>query len=224
MSNISLPAPRQSLSATDWAEAALDVIAIGGIEAVAVEPLARRLNVTKGSFYWHYPNRDALVARALDVWERQETVEMIARAEQEPHPRERIHTLFRTAANTDLRSERILLSLSGSKHAKARACVQRVAEAWRHYIETCYRGLGLDAVSARHWATLAYSTFVGTVRMRRDNPDALPPGQDFNEYLRFLIRTLIPSGSPAASSPAESVSAVSAQHPSVVPMLRKTGT
>lgn len=212
------PAPgaavRQNLTADDWAEVALDVIASGGIEAVAVEPLARRLGVTKGSFYWHYPNRDALVARALQVWERQETVDMIGRAEQEPQPRERIHTLFRTAANTDARSERILLALSGSKHDAARACVQRVTEAWRAYIESCYRALGMEAGEARNWATFAYSTFVGTVRMRRDNPDALPAGQQFNDYLRFLIRSLIPT---------QAGNVVLADHPSVVP-LRKTGT
>lgn len=201
---------RQSLTAEHWAEAALDVIASGGIEAVAVEPLARTLGVTKGSFYWHYTHRDALVARALEVWERNETVDMIGRAEQEPSPRERIHTFFRSAANTDARSERILLALSGSKHAAARRCVQRVTEAWRAYIETCYRGLGMEPVAARNWATFAYSTFIGTLGMRRDNPDALPSGPQFNDYLRFLIRTLIPAQLADAS-------------PVVVP-LRKTGT
>lgn len=209
-----LPPPRQNLTADDWAEAALDVIATGGVEAVAVEPLARRLGVTKGSFYWHYPNRDALVARALQVWERHETVDMIGRAEQEPSPRERIHTLFRTAANTDQRSERILLALSASQQTSARACVQRVSEAWRVYLESCYRALGLDLAESRHWATFAYSTFIGTVRMRRDNPDALPMGNDFNDYLRFLIRALMPNR-PSAQ--------LLANHPSVVP-LRKTGT
>ena len=208
-------APRQTLTADHWAEAALDVIANGGIEAVAVEPLARVLSVTKGSFYWHYANRDALVARALEVWERQETVDMIARAEQEPSPRERIHTFFRSAANTDARSERILLALSGSKHQAARACVQRVTEAWRAYIETCYRGLGLEPAQARNWATFAYSTFMGTVRMRRDNPDALPTGAQFNDYLRFLIRTLIPGQAGAQAD---------VSNPPVVVPLRKTGT
>lgn len=203
-------APRQSLTAEHWAEAALDVIASGGIEAVAVEPLARTLGVTKGSFYWHYTNRDALVARALEVWERHETVDLIGRAEQEPSPHERIHTLFRSAANTDARSERILLALSGSEQAAARACVQRVTEAWRAYIESCYRALGMEASEARNWATFAYSTFIGTVRLRRDNPDALPSGPQFNDYLRFLIRTLIPAQVADAS-------------PVVVP-LRKTGT
>lgn len=213
-STVSVVVPRQNLTGQDWAEAALDAIASGGIEAVAVEPLARKLGVTKGSFYWHYPNRDALVARALEVWEHHETVEMIGHAEQEPHPRERLHTLFRTAANTDQRSERILLALSGSRHEPARACVRRVAEAWRAYIEGCYRGLGLDVAAAQHWATFAYSTYIGTVRMRRDNPDVLPPGPAFNDYLRFLIRTLIPAESASTAGVAP--------HGSVIP-LRKAG-
>src|SRR5690606_7033358 len=57
------------LSAADWAQAALDVIAEQGVSAVAVEPLARRLGVTKGSFYWHFPSRDALLQAALERWE-----------------------------------------------------------------------------------------------------------------------------------------------------------
>ncbi|MGH8078705.1 MAG: TetR/AcrR family transcriptional regulator, partial [Lysobacter sp.] len=64
------------LSAEDWAQAALDLIAEQGVAAVAVEPLARRLGVTKGSFYWHFPSRDALLVAALERWEKveQETV------------------------------------------------------------------------------------------------------------------------------------------------------
>lgn len=186
-------ASRRSLSADDWVQAALNVIAESGVEAVAVEPLARGLKVTKGSFYWHFPNREALVTAALKAWEHQETVEMIARAEAETEPRERLHTLFHAAANTDERAEQILLSLSGSKHAAARDCVGRVTAAWRSYIESCYLGLGLEPESARNWSTFAYSTFVGTIRMRRDNPEVLPDGPAFNDYLRFLIRSLIPA-------------------------------
>ena len=43
------------LSADDWAREALEQIAEAGVGSVAVEPLARRLGVTKGSFYWHFP-------------------------------------------------------------------------------------------------------------------------------------------------------------------------
>lgn len=203
-------AARQNLTAETWAEAALDAIAGGGIEAVAVEPLARQLGVTKGSFYWHFANREALIKAALELWERHETETTISRAEQEPSPRERLHTLMRQAANTDARSERILLTLSASESVMARACVQRVSERWRAYIQDSYRALGCDENEARNWATFAFSTYIGTVRMRRDNPDALPTGAAFNNYLRFLIRELMPRGSEG-----EELDVV---HPAVVPM------
>jgi AcrR family transcriptional regulator len=51
-----------------WIEAALDALAREGEAGLRVEPLAKRLNVTKGSFYWHFKDRDALLAAALDAW------------------------------------------------------------------------------------------------------------------------------------------------------------
>ena len=205
---------RQNLTAEQWAEAALDAMAAGGIEAVAVEPLARTLSVTKGSFYWHFENREALIRAALDLWERRETVDIVARAEQETTPRSRMHTLFRQVANTDLRSERLLLLLSATDHPLVRACARRISEHWRAYVHDCYRALGLSDGEARLWATFAYSTFMGTVRMRRDNPDALPGGPEFTQYLRFLIKSLIPRTD--ARQSAQSLP----RHPSVVPMRR----
>lgn len=206
---------KTSLSAEAWAQAALDAIAVGGLEAVAVEPLARQLGVTKGSFYWHYASRDALICAALARWEKQETDELLARAESESTPTERMHTLFRSAANTDSRSERLLLVLSASDHVAARDCVQRITARWRDYVHGCYRALGFSDPEADYWASFAFSTFVGTVRMRRDNPDALPSGSQFNDYLRFLIRSLIPKAALDALK--------KDSHPSVVP-LKRTGT
>src|SRR5438093_1037350 len=58
-----------TLSAGDWARAALEMLAQRGIEAVAVEVLAQRLRVTKGSFYWHFRSRAALLEAALREWE-----------------------------------------------------------------------------------------------------------------------------------------------------------
>lgn len=204
------PAPRQNLCADHWAEAALDSMSVGGLEAVAVEPLAKALGITKGSFYWHFKNRDALIRAALDLWEKRETIDVIERAEKESTPRERMHSLFRQVANTDVRSERLLLMLSTTDHPAARACVRRVSERWRAYVHDCYRALGLNDNEARLWATFAYSTFMGTVRMRRDNPDALPAGPEFTQYLRFLIRSLIPRSERDSAD----------SHPAVIPLRR----
>ena len=40
-----------------------------GVDAVKVLPLADRLGVTRGSFYWHFKNRDALLEKLLEAWE-----------------------------------------------------------------------------------------------------------------------------------------------------------
>ena len=66
------------MSERHWVEAALAAIADGGLAAVSVERLARSLDATKGSFYWHFENRDALVSAALAAWEEGETVEIAA--------------------------------------------------------------------------------------------------------------------------------------------------
>ena len=62
-------AERARLSADDWVAAALDVLVSDGISAVKVLPLAKRLGVTRGSFYWHFENHEALLSRLLEVWE-----------------------------------------------------------------------------------------------------------------------------------------------------------
>jgi AcrR family transcriptional regulator len=59
---------RSTLSAADWEQEALRVIADEGIGAVAVEPLARRMGITKGSFYWHFSSRESLLEQALLGW------------------------------------------------------------------------------------------------------------------------------------------------------------
>lgn len=51
-----------------WARRALDVLRIEGIQGVRVERLARDLGVTKGSFYWHFKDRNALYRNMLDYW------------------------------------------------------------------------------------------------------------------------------------------------------------
>src|SRR5690349_9457645 len=90
-------AARQRLTAQDWADAALTAIGEGGLAAVAVEPLAARLGATKGSFYWHFANRDALIEAALERWEEVGTEAVITEAEAEPDPTGRLRRLLRRA-------------------------------------------------------------------------------------------------------------------------------
>ena len=60
--------PSDRLSRADWVEAALQTLAEGGISNVRVEVLAKHLKVTKGSFYWHFVDRNDLLAEMLETW------------------------------------------------------------------------------------------------------------------------------------------------------------
>jgi AcrR family transcriptional regulator len=66
-----------------WIEEGLRALADGGPDAVRIEPLARVLGVSRGGFYWHFADRQALLDEMLDTWERQSTDEVLRRVESE---------------------------------------------------------------------------------------------------------------------------------------------
>lgn len=65
-----------------WIEEGLRALAAGGPDAVRVEALAQALGVTKGGFYGHFPDRNALLQEMLDTWERKATDEAAERVQR----------------------------------------------------------------------------------------------------------------------------------------------
>ncbi len=66
-----------------WVDEGLRVLAEGGVDAVRVEVLAKRLGVTKGGFYGHFADRGALLEAMLDAWEHESVDEVLDRVEHE---------------------------------------------------------------------------------------------------------------------------------------------
>src|SRR5574343_379122 len=60
--------PRTQLAPEQWVAAAIDVLASEGIAGLRIEVLAKRCGVTKGSFYWHFRDRQALLDAVLERW------------------------------------------------------------------------------------------------------------------------------------------------------------
>ncbi|MGA2648823.1 MAG: helix-turn-helix domain-containing protein [Candidatus Sulfotelmatobacter sp.] len=69
----------KDLDRNDWLKAARLALLTGGVEAVRVEKLARNLSVTKGSFYWHFKDREELLALLLREWEEELQKDIIPR-------------------------------------------------------------------------------------------------------------------------------------------------
>lgn len=61
------------LSRKDWIDGAMRLLAESGAASVRVEPLALRLKVTKGSFYWHFRDLADLQDAMRQEWTRRST-------------------------------------------------------------------------------------------------------------------------------------------------------
>lgn len=181
------------LSARDWAQAAVDLIAEQGVAAVAVEPLARRLGVTKGSFYWHFPSRDALLAAALERWEAIEQETVFGQLEAVPDPRERLRVLFQLVAH-EARSHIIYSELlKALDHPMVAPVIGRVSQRRFDYLAASFRQAGLGRSDAQHRARLAYAAYVGFLQLSLQLHQPRLQHDEFEAYVEHVMQTLIPS-------------------------------
>lgn len=192
---VARPAPVRAarLSADDWAQAALDLVAEQGVAAVAVEPLARRLGVTKGSFYWHFPSRDALLQAALERWEGIEQVSVFGSLEAVPDPRERLRALFLLVAHEV--TPHIIYSelLKALDHPAVQPVINRVSQRRLDYLIASFRQAGLARTEAQHRARLAYSAYLGFLQLALQLQQPRLQYEEFEAYVEHVISTLIPS-------------------------------
>ena len=181
------------LSADDWAQAALEQIAEQGVAAVAVEPLARRLGVTKGSFYWHFPSRDALLQAALERWETHEQEVVLGQLEAITDPAQRLGALFKVVAH-EVRSHVIYSELlKALDHPAVRPVIGRVSKRRLDYLSAAFRAAGLDATDAQHRARLAYAAYVGFLQLNLQLGQRDMHRDEFEDYVDHMMATLIPA-------------------------------
>ena len=183
------------LSAEGWAQAALDLIAEQGVAAVAVEPLARRLGVTKGSFYWHFPSRDALLVAALERWEKVEQETVFAKLEAIADPSARLRALFHLVAR-EFKSHIIYSELlKALDHPAVQPVIGRVSQRRMDYLTASFRQAGLSRTDAQHRAHLAYAAYVGFLQLNLQLHQARLQHDEFEAYVEHVMATLIPSDS-----------------------------
>jgi AcrR family transcriptional regulator len=181
------------VTAEAWELAALDALADGGLAAVAIEPIAARLQTSKGSFYWYFPNRDALIQAALTRWEQDHTEQVVRLLEQIPDPVRRLRELVRGALLGTRGAAVALLLLADADDPVVSGVVQRVTARRLEVLTGCFVALGQDPERARHHALVGYCAYLGAAALRRGTPE-LAPGPDE----RYVETVLASFGVPAA--------------------------
>jgi len=158
------------LSAGDWVDAAVATFARAGLDAVRVEALARELGATKGSFYWHFANRQALVDAVLVRWA-QQTEDMISEAEAAGgDAAQRLTALFAVVARrrgpgTGERALYGQLDLPGVAPVVTRVTERRIGS-----IAALLEELGHEPVEARARAVVALAAVLGHQQLMHATP------------------------------------------------------
>src|ERR1700728_1025851 len=151
-----------SLTSQAWVSAALDLLARHGIDGVRVEILAKTLRVTKGSFYWHFKNREALHVAMLDGWRKRATLGIIQRIEEgRGTARERFERLLHWPAQGQKAEHGAQIELSirlwGRRDARAQAALDEVDDIRIRYISGLLKEGGVEPQAATERAIRAYS-------------------------------------------------------------------
>lgn len=151
--------PRES-----WIGEGLRELAAGGPEAVRVEQLAKSLGVSKGSFYWHFTDRRALLDALLDAWEQTYVDDAIAQVEADGGDgRARLRDLFGLAEATS--AELLPLDLAirewARRDARVMARLTRVDNRRMDFLRMLFSEFARDADDAEARSLLVFCVWVG---------------------------------------------------------------
>ena len=159
------PARRGSgarLSIDDWIELGLALLAEEGVSAIKIDRLCARMGVTKGSFYWHFTDLDALLDAVAERYgsghdtTRQRLHELV---DVEPHER-LVETLIAFMAN-DLGRLDSAMRTWAQTDERARLAVSASDEYIFGYVDQAFRDMGFSPEEADLRAKTLYYTGIG---------------------------------------------------------------
>ncbi len=173
------------LTVDDWLQAGYATVADEGLNALKLDRLCSRLNVTKGSFYWHFADMAAYRQALIESWsqlkddERRE-IEQLSDTE----PRERLsqmmaslvrprHWTLERAMREWARSDD---KVAAALHAADRRLLKQVRQAFRDY--------GFDADEADLRANATFAAGIGLLHLSGPTPRK----QQREKFLDFLLR------------------------------------
>ena len=166
------PAARNTLTPEHWVEAATELLVDMGIDSVRVDVVAKHLSVTRGSFYWHFRDRDELLQAMLTQWRDTATEHLIQRFEQQSTDpkalvRDLISLPFRGRAAERAAGIELAIRAWARRDRNAQHAVDEVDSRRISYIAQCFSALGFSIAQARARGFALYAWEVGESMLGR---------------------------------------------------------
>ena len=163
-----------TLDAEAWIHMAFDVLAEGGIDAVRIDPLAKRLGVTRGSFYWHFVDRAALHQAMLKEWRKRASYQVGSRIDNRtPAPDERLKQNL-ALPNSTPRAKRaaaieLAIRLWAQRDAQAARAVKHIDRVRLTYYANLFGEMEFAPAEARKRAFLFYASLLAQAYIVTDS-------------------------------------------------------
>ncbi len=183
-------AERTALTPQDWIRTATDWLVHRSVDAVRVDLLAKALQVTRGSFYWHFADRDDLLQRMLLAWQDEQTEQIIARyrdqgAAPEAVVRELVELPFHGRSAIKGASVELAIRAWARRDEAARRIVDAVDAKRLAYLQELFAKLGFPPGEAKPRAFLLYGYLQSEALLRNQGAPA-----DRQARQQFVARTL----------------------------------
>jgi AcrR family transcriptional regulator len=181
---------RSSLTPEAWIDAATEVLVDQGIDHVRVDVLAGQLGVTRGSFYWHFRDREDLLRRVLQAWRERATEQLTRRLEgasADPQALLRDVVSLPLRGRSAARAARIELAIRAwsRRDEMARQAVDEADASRIAYHEQVLAALGFTGTEARSRAFLLYGYEVAESLLHRQGTPA-----DRRERSQYALRLM----------------------------------
>lgn len=165
---------KASLSSSDWVNAAINVLVASGIADLKVERLAATLGVSKGSFYWHFNNRDELLHKVLEEWSRVACYDLDKRLDlDEPDAARRLLRFMQLPLSSEraIRMADLELAIMGwaRRDSRAQVALEAVDRTRTANAYTLLREIGVSEAKLHDRAHEVYA-LIRYVSLRRDLP------------------------------------------------------
>ncbi|AWI74559.1 TetR family transcriptional regulator [Parazoarcus communis] len=168
--------PRTQLDREAWVNAAIEVLAEEGIAGLRVEVLAKRLKVTKGSFYWHFQDRRDLLIAILGLWKEGRIRDIIKQTTAVPGKElaQIYHVIDVYSANRSRRGMMIELAVRdwARRDADAAAIVAEVDDVRLRCARDLFLACGVPMEEASSRCMLLYAYVFGVSLMSYEKFDS----------------------------------------------------
>lgn len=152
----------QRLTRESWIKGAFDTLHEEGVDQIRIERLAKKLKVTKGSFYWHFKDRSELLDALIEYWEAKMTKTVVENAQMfHGDPVQRIFSTLGDIISNEKTKYDPVVRAWANHDPKAQKYVEKVDKLRLSFLLSLFADAGFNAEESEIRARMMYYYVLG---------------------------------------------------------------